>query len=236
MRLTARITLALCAAATAACGSSGDGRANAAAAPASGAAPGTAQASGAPSGAAADTALVRAADAGRIAGAATAKVWMIVASDFQCPYCKMWHDQTYEALKREYVDAGKIRVAFLNFPLEQHEQALPAAEAAMCASAQGKFWEYHTALFNGISAWGKPGDQSAQYDALAKSLGLDVANFTSCTRSHVMRPLIEADRDRMLQRGVQSTPSFFVGSQKVEGAQPLEAFRQVIDAAIAQAR
>lgn len=185
----------------------------------------------------ADSAQLRtAADAGRIIGAPTAKLWMIEASDFQCPYCKMWHDASYEALKREYVDAGKIRLAFFNYPLEMHEQALPSAEAAMCASAQGKFWAYHSALFSNQTAWAKGGDQSPYFDSVAASLGLDAARFRTCTRSHVMRALIEADHDRMAQRGVQSTPSFFVGSQRIDGAEPVQLFRQVLDKALAEAK
>lgn len=182
------------------------------------------------------TALRTAADAGRIAGAPTAKVWMIIASDFQCPYCKMWEDQTYDAVRHDYVDAGKVRMAYMNFPLDQHVQALPAAEAAMCASAQNKFWEYHSALFKSQDTWGKAGDQSAAYDAIATSTGLDLNKFRSCTRSHVMRALIAADRDRMESRGVQSTPSFFVGSQTVAGAQPPAVFRQLLDTALARTR
>jgi protein-disulfide isomerase len=234
----------------AACRPSGDGRAtnngatSAPSAPAAATPPASAASAGgetvAPAATAAmpgdSTALRTAADLGRIAGSPSAKVWMIIASDFQCPYCKMWHDQTYEALRREYVDAGKIRMAYLNFPLEMHVQAGPSAEAAMCASAQGKFWEYHTALFRSAEQWGKPGDQSATYDSLATALGLDAAKFRSCTRSHVMQALIEADRDRMATRGVASTPSFFVGNQQVEGAQPLDVFRKVVDAALAQAK
>ncbi|MBV9879005.1 MAG: thioredoxin domain-containing protein [Gemmatirosa sp.] len=182
------------------------------------------------------TALRAAADAGRIDGAPTAKLWMIVASDFQCPYCKIWHDQTYEALRKEYVETGKMRIAYLNFPLGQHAQAMPAAEAAMCASAQGHFWPYHTALFNTQAQWEKPGDPAPTFDSLATATGLDLGRFRSCTQSHVMRALIAADQDRMQSRGVQSTPSFFVGNQAIAGALPAADFRKAIDASLAQTR
>jgi protein-disulfide isomerase len=225
--------------AAAACRSSGDGKSGTptAEARAAGATAGGETVAGKAGSMPADSAALRAAaDSGRIAGAPTAKVWMIIASDFQCPYCKMWHEQTYDALKRDYVDAGRIRMAYVNYPLEMHQQAIPTAEAAMCASVQKKFWEYHSALFNSQERWAKSGDQSAVFDSLATSLGLDLGRFQSCTRSHVMRAVIDADKYRMEQGGVASTPTFFVGNMRVEGAQPLAVFKQAVDSALAAAR
>jgi protein-disulfide isomerase len=226
---------ALLLAVPAACHSSGDGKAG-----------GTPSASAAPTSAGGETVGARAgsmpadsvaqrlaADSGRILGAPGAKVWMIIASDFQCPYCKMWHDQTYAALRKDYVDAGRIRMAYVNFPLDMHVQARPAAEAAMCASAQHKFWEYHTALFQSQDAWAKAGDQSAKFDSLAGVVGVDVPRFHACTQSHVMRAVVEADQFRMQRTGVGSTPTFFIGNEKVEGAQPLPVFREAVDSALA---
>ena len=179
-------------------------------------------------------ALRAAADSGRIQGDAGAKVWLIMASDFQCPYCKQWHDQSYAALAREYVASGKVRAAFMNFPLDQHAQAMPASEAAMCASAQKKFWPYHTALFETQARWGAMSDATPVYDSLATAVGADLARFRACTRSHVMRPVVTADRDRMQRAGVSSTPSFFVGDRQLAGALPTAEFRQALDAALAK--
>ena len=227
-----RSSLALALLATAACRASSDGK-TASAAPAPGAR--AASAGGEAVGGAnapGDSALRAAADSGRILGAPNAKVWIIIASDFQCPFCKMWHDQTYQALRHDYVDAGRARMAYENYPLDMHVQARPAAEAAMCASAQHKFWEYHTALFQSQDAWAKAGDQSAKFDSLATALGLDTARFRTCTRSHVMKALVDADQYRMEKSGVQSTPTFFIGNMRVEGAQPLATFKQAMDSAL----
>src|SRR5205085_7650403 len=79
-----------------------------------------------------DTTIISRADAGRTAGSEGAKVWLIEISDFQCPYCRQWHDSTYPTIRREYVDAGKVRMAYVNLPLSMHANAMPAAEAAMC--------------------------------------------------------------------------------------------------------
>ncbi len=160
-------------------------------------------------------------------------MWLIEISDFQCPYCKMWHDDAYETLRREYIDTGKARAAYMNFPLDMHVQSHAAAEAAMCASAQHRFWEYHSALFRTQEQWGRPGDQSPIFDSLATSVGVDAGKFRSCTRSHVMRATVDADMDRMERAGVRSTPTFYVGNKQISGAQPVAVFRAALDAAIA---
>src|SRR6058998_2501259 len=92
-------------------------------------------------------------DLARIQGSSTAPLWVIEVSDFQCPYCKQWHDQTYPTLRDQYVKTGKIRLAYVNFPLAIHVHAFPAAEAAMCAGAQAKFWQMHDALFSSQNSW-----------------------------------------------------------------------------------
>src|SRR5512138_445663 len=102
---------------------------------------------------AATDALVIAADKGRIAGDSAAKTWVIIASDFQCPFCKQWHEESYREFMQEYVRSGKVKVAYINFPLGQHQNAVPSAQAAMCASAQNKFWQFHDALFDSQKQW-----------------------------------------------------------------------------------
>ena len=214
----------------------GDARADAGAAKgaANGAAGASAGGGAAPGRMPADSLALRAAaDTGRILGSPSARVWVLVASDFQCPYCKVWHDASYAELQRDYVATGKVRMAFMNFPLDQHAQAIPAAEAAMCAAAQGRFWPYHTALFETQDRWGQGGDQRPVYAELAARVGVDTARWGACVDSHVMRALVEADRDRMTRAGVQSTPSFFVGRTQLAGALPTPVFRQAIDSALA---
>lgn len=174
------------------------------------------------------------ADTARIQGRPGAKLWMIVVSDFQCPFCRVWHQETYDALRREYVETGKVRMAYVHFPLEQHRQATPAAEASMCAGAQGRFWPYEAALFEAADAWGRGGRAPAVFDSLAGVVGVDRTAFRRCMDSDVMLAVVEADRDRALQAGVRSTPAFIIGRTIVSGAQPVVAFRQVIDAALAQ--
>ena len=173
------------------------------------------------------------ADRGRILGAETAPIWLLVVSDFQCPWCKQWHDATFPAIRKQYVEAGRIRVAYLNFPIRSHANALPAAMAAMCASAQEKFWPAHDRLFEAQQKWETLADPSAYLDSLAVAAGADGARLRECTRGRWLAALIEGDQARAERAGAQSTPTFFVGTRKIEGAQPLAEFRRVIDSVLA---
>ncbi len=182
----------------------------------------------------ADSLLARA-DSGRIEGSPTAKVWVIEASDFQCPYCKEWHDQSYKTILDDYVKTGKIRFAFLNDPLSIHQHSVQAAEAAMCASAQGKFWPMHQELFATQNKWDGPANPAAFFDSLAVKAGVNAPEWRRCVNTHAMQSLIEADQSRLRSAGVQATPTFFVGGRMLEGVQPMAAMRQAIDEALAKA-
>ena len=180
--------------------------------------------------------IVVAADRGRITGDSTAKTWLVIASDFQCPYCKDWHDNSYRTLIDEYVRSGKVRVAYLHFPLGQHRNAVPTANASMCAAAQNRFWEYHDALFASQAQWAPLDDPRAVLDSLARAVGLDVGAWAQCYDSQRMLPLIRADRDRASAGGVQSTPTFLVGGQVISGAVPMAEMRPILDSAVARDR
>ena len=176
------------------------------------------------------------ADMGRIRGAETAPIWVVEISDFQCPYCKRWHDETYAILDKEFVQTGKVRLAFMNFPIPSlHPNARAASEAAMCASVQGKFWELHESLFNTQEAWAPQGNPMPTFDSLAVAAGADGPSWRSCMSSHAAGPIIDADRQRTSVSGVQSTPTFFIGDQKLEGAYPADSFRVIIRKQIAKA-
>ena len=178
-------------------------------------------------------ALLEKADAGRILGSPTAGVWLIIISDFQCPFCKRWHDESWEAIRTEYVETGKLRVAYVNLPLEMHANAMPAAHVAMCASVQGKFWPVQDAMFRTQQEWSNLSDAHPFFERLARDAGADVDALRACVQSKVMQPLIESDEARANGAGAQSTPTFFIGNQPLVGAQPLAAFREAIDRALA---
>lgn len=176
------------------------------------------------------------ADSARILGAPDATVWVVDVSDYQCPYCAQWHRSVFPALEREFVSTGKVRFAFVNFPLPSHRHARLAAESAMCAGAQGKFWEYNAGLFGSQERWSPLPDARPVFDSLATAAGVDVAAWRGCVDEGVMRDMVSADLDRMQQAHVNSTPTFFVGDQLLVGAQPIEVFRAAIERELAAKR
>jgi protein-disulfide isomerase len=204
--------------AAAACGTSAaeGGRADAAAAPP-------------------DTAALTRADRARIQGRADAPVYIVEVSDFQCPYCKVWHDSTYPAVVAEYVRTGRARLAYVHMPLGNHANAQPAAEASMCAAAQDRFWPMHDRIFAAQARWAGAADPIPAFDSLAASVGVDVAAWRRCMQSRQMQPSVRADYERAIAAGVNSTPSFFIGERLVSGAVPLTDFRRLMDAALASA-
>jgi protein-disulfide isomerase len=176
------------------------------------------------------------ADLARIQGSATAPVWVIEVSDFQCPYCRQWHEQTYHQLRDEFVRTGKVRLAFINFPLAQHTHARPAAEAAMCAGAQGKFWEMHDALFINQAKWAPLRSSTSYFESLARDAGVDVERWRQCLASGKMKAWIQADHDRAQAAGAASTPTFMIGDRILVGAHTIENLRSAIDSALAKSR
>ena len=179
--------------------------------------------------------LLQLADAGRIQGSPSAPVWLVEISDFQCPYCKQWHDQVYPAIKRDYIDRGIVRMAYVHLPLNIHPNAGPAAETSLCASVQNRFWPVHDKLFDTQERWATMQDPSALFDSLALAAGVDEGPYRDCMRSGIMRRVINGDRSRANASGVTSTPWFFVGNEPIRGMAPLDAYRQAIERARASA-
>jgi protein-disulfide isomerase len=175
--------------------------------------------------------LTDAADRGRIMGKDSAPVWFVMVSDFQCPYCKAWHDSTFRMIEKDYVETGKLRMAFINYPL--HANSLPASVTAMCAAAQGKFWPTHDRIFDTQDAWKSLKDARPYLDSLALASGANAAQLKSCEDGKRVEPLIAADQDRFQKAGVGGTPTFYIGNASLVGAQPPKEFRRVIDSILA---
>lgn len=176
---------------------------------------------------------VERADLSRIMGSPTATTWMLIVSDFQCPYCKEFHDTRSAALKKEFVETGKVRFAYVHFPLDIHPNAVPAAEASMCAGAQDRFWPFHDKLFETFQTWASSPSPQTVFDTIATGLGLDLAAFHACMQDDVMLPIIEADHQRGVSGGVRSTPTFIVGDAMIPGVAPLEVFRKTLNDVLA---
>ncbi|MFL5367284.1 MAG: DsbA family protein [Myxococcales bacterium] len=160
-----------------------------------------------------------------VLGPKNAAVTIVEWSDFQCPYCGRV-EPTLQQVREEY--KGKVRLAWKNQPLSFHPNAMPAAEAAMAADEQGKFWEFHDALFKRQNELGP-----ALYDEVAKQVGLDMEKFHASIQGHKHLAQIKADMAAGSAVGADGTPTFFINGKKLVGAMPIESFKQVIDAELA---
>lgn len=163
-------------------------------------------------------------------GQSNAPVTVIEFSDFQCPFCRRFVEETLQEIKRNYVDTGKIRWVYRDYPLSQiHPYAEKAAEAADCAGEQGRFWEYHDLLFKNQAVW-SAGGATVEFRKYASSLGLEEGRFNSCLDSGKYADEVSKDLADGLKAGVEGTPTFFVNGVKVVGAQPYDVFKTAIDA------
>ena len=161
-------------------------------------------------------------------GPANAPVTLVEFSDFHCPFCKQIEDNnTLTQLLSKYGD--QLKLVWIDYPIDQlHPQARKAHEAARCAGDQGKFWEYHRALYTGGP---KAGDQ---LKTVAQQVGLDMTSFDACVSSGKHQAAVQKDVDQGKRLAVTGTPTFFVNGRPLVGAQPLDAFIRVIDDEVAR--
>jgi protein-disulfide isomerase len=159
-------------------------------------------------------------------GPKNAPVTLVVFSDFQCPFCKRV-EPTLTQIEKEY--PGKVRVVWKNMPLEMHQNAKPAATAALAAGEQGKFWEMHDKLFENQTALDR-----ASLEKYASELGLDVAKFKAALDSDKFAAKISADMKEAAAVDVSGTPATFVNGRKIGGAYPYDTFKKLVDQELAK--
>jgi protein-disulfide isomerase len=167
-------------------------------------------------------------------GPANAKVAVIEFSDFQCPFCGRYDKDTYPQLLKEYVDTGKIKYVWRDYPLSFHPNAQKAAEAAHCAGEQGKFWDMHDRLFAN-----QQNIAAADLPKHAEALQLNTSMFQQCLDSGRYAADIKKDIDLANSAGISGTPSFLIGTvqpngsvkvtNKLVGAKPYAEFKSAID-------
>jgi protein-disulfide isomerase len=162
-------------------------------------------------------------------GSEKAQVTIVKFEDFECPYCKRVQPTLADVLKQY---DGKVRVVHKDLPLEAiHPQAQLAAEGARCAGEQGKFWEYHDALYAKA-----PKLAANNLKAYAKDMGLDAAKFDQCLTSGKYKAAVQKDLSEGAQLGLTGTPTFFINGREISGALPVEAFAAIIDEELGQAK
>lgn len=181
-----------------------------------------------------DSVLARA-DRARMKGTENAPVTIIEVSDFQCPFCRDFATSTYARLDSAYLRTGRAKMIYINLPLSSHKQAFAAAEAAMCAGAQDKFYPMHDRLFATQREWSGQVDATQRFEGFAQQLGLNMPAFRDCTQNDRTASLIVNDAMQAAGAGIQGTPMFILsganGQQtSLNGAVPFEEFVRAIDA------
>jgi protein-disulfide isomerase len=160
-------------------------------------------------------------------GPVDAAVTIIEFGDYQCPYCKRFHDETLPLIQATY--AGQIRFVYRDLPLRSiHPNAQKAAEASECADDQGRFWDYHDLLWANQQAL-----DVASLKAYAGELSLETATFDACLDSGNNAQEVQKDYDDGISYGVPGVPTFFINDVVVRGAQPFSSFQAVIDTLLA---
>lgn len=166
----------------------------------------------------------------RSKGAADAPVVVYEMADFQCPACRQFAVETMPVIDREFIHTGKVRWVFVNFPLATiHRHAVAAAEVAMCAARENKFWPVHDALFLRQPQWAPLEEPGPYLVALAESAGVARTGLLPCLQHQATQREIEQDVARSQAAGARSTPTFYIEGSLLVGAAPTRVFRRVLD-------
>ena len=163
-------------------------------------------------------------------------------SDFQCPFCRRFFDNTEEQLISDYVETGTVYFVYHSFGDFIGQESENAAEAAYCAGDQGKFWEMHDVIFANQTGENVGAYTDRRLMAFGEKLELDMDAYRTCYNNGTYKDMVDEDAKTALQAGVTATPSFIVtytvnGEEKttmLEGAQPIDVFKETIDAALAE--
>ncbi len=171
-------------------------------------------------------------------GNANAKVTIIEFSDYQCPFCRKFWTESYSQLKVDYIDTGKIKYVFRDFPLGFHKGAIPAAIAGNCVREQlgnEGYFKYHDIVFteqNKITQNTVNLDEKMILDFVSKVGGIDMTKFNTCFNDPSQKTEVEADLTAGAKAGVSGTPSFFINGKLLVGAQPYSVIKSEIEKAL----
>ena len=165
-------------------------------------------------------------DANLSKGSAQAPVTIVEFGDFKCPNCRHFAQRIAPELKSRYLDTGIVRMFWRDYPIRGRD-SVRAAVAARAASRQGRFWEFHDALYAGE----QPRLTDANLRSVAARIGLDLGRFDADRRDASVRKLVDGDLDFALELGMSGTPAFLINGELLFGAQPVAAFEQAIEKA-----
>ena len=168
-------------------------------------------------------------DDDHVKGDPDAPVTIVEWSDYECPFCVRFYSQTLGQIDSQYIETGKVKLVYRDFPLSFHPQAQKAAEAAECAGEQDMYYEMHDKLFEDGVTGGV-----ASFKTFARDLGLNAVDFDTCLDSGSMAGEVAKDMRDGQRAGVQGTPGFIINGQLLSGALPFSAFQQAIEAALTE--
>ncbi len=160
-------------------------------------------------------------------GNKNAPIVMVEYSDYECPFCGKFYSETLPLIESQYINTGKVKFVYKDFPLSFHPNAQKAAEATRCVKEQNGdegYWAIHDKIFEN--------QQSLSIASLrqwANEIGLNIQQFDSCLQSGKMAAAVQKDSYEGQQDGVQGTPAFFINGEIISGAQPFPAFQQAIE-------
>jgi protein-disulfide isomerase len=170
-------------------------------------------------------------------GSDSAKAVLILFSDFECAFCAKFATEIDPVLREEFVEVGQLQIVFKHFPLQNHQNALPAARAAWCAGSQGRFWEMHDKIF-GL----KTRLSSMSPETWAEELHLNLPQFSQCLTGSDSERAVLADRAQAGELFVKGTPLALIGERQpdgrvkvahiISGAKPIDEFRKALRALI----
>lgn len=153
---------------------------------------------------------------------------IIEFGDFQCPGCRVFALQVKPILKQRYIDTGRAQFVYYDFPLPMHQHAFLAARATRCAEEQGRYWQYHDAVFARQSSWSTERNALGTFVEIAVEVGLDRGAFESCINSDKYADLVSYNQKLGERLGVSGTPTVFVNGKRIEDWDP-DAIGKVIE-------
>ena len=164
-------------------------------------------------------------------GPRDAKITIIEFSDFQCPFCRSFWRDSLPQIKEKYIDRGKVKFVYRDFPLDFHPASMPAAQGGECAREQSRFWEFHDKIFKEQDEKGEGTIQFTSNDLKkwAEEIGLDSNKFNQCLVSGKYHQEVQKDYSDGVNYGVTGTPTIFINGRKLVGAQPFENFAALIE-------
>ena len=169
-----------------------------------------------------------------VLGSKTATVTIVEVGDYQCHMCKLWFKETRPLIIENYVETGKANLVFIDMPFLGRDST-PASEATYCANDQGKYWEYHSTLFEYQQEIDDGWANASRLQAIALNLGLDMEQFDKCMITDDYRAQVNANMQMAKKQfGANSTPTFVIvgptgEAQKIVGAHPYSTFVSVLD-------